>query len=115
MINKINKERRRSMNATPTRPINKSKWQGAQEDPKQKRHKNPILAAIFTAVSYAKYFCATLQRFFVCNQKHIRITYNSIYFIILQNVVNFIKGISKLRILVAILAAILNIDRNADI
>jgi hypothetical protein len=29
MINKINKERRRSMNAAP--------WQGAQEDPKQKQ------------------------------------------------------------------------------
>jgi hypothetical protein len=37
MLNKINKERRRSMNATPTRPSNKSQWQGAQEDPKQKQ------------------------------------------------------------------------------
>jgi hypothetical protein len=37
MINKINKERRRSMNVTPTRPSNKSQWQGAQEDPKQKQ------------------------------------------------------------------------------
>jgi hypothetical protein len=35
MINKINKDWWRSMNATPTRPSNKSKWQGAQEDPKQ--------------------------------------------------------------------------------
>jgi polysaccharide deacetylase 2 family uncharacterized protein YibQ len=32
MLNKINKERRRSMNATPTRSSNKSKWQGAQTD-----------------------------------------------------------------------------------
>jgi hypothetical protein len=39
MINKIIKERLRSMNAAPTRPSNKSQWQGAQEDPKQK-HKN---------------------------------------------------------------------------
>jgi hypothetical protein len=30
-----NKERRRSMNATPTRPSNNNQWQGAQEDPKQ--------------------------------------------------------------------------------
>jgi hypothetical protein len=37
MINKINKERRRSMNATPKRSSNKSQWQGAQEDPKQKQ------------------------------------------------------------------------------
>jgi hypothetical protein len=37
MINKINKEMRRSMNATPTRPSNKSQWQGAKEDPKQKQ------------------------------------------------------------------------------
>jgi hypothetical protein len=37
MINKINKERRRSMNAAPTRPSNKSQWQGAQEDQKQKQ------------------------------------------------------------------------------
>jgi hypothetical protein len=36
MINKIIKERRRSMNVAPTRPSNKSQWQGAQEDPKQK-------------------------------------------------------------------------------
>jgi hypothetical protein len=36
MINKIDKERRRSMNAAPTRPSNKRQWQGAQEDPKQK-------------------------------------------------------------------------------
>jgi hypothetical protein len=36
MKNKINKERRRSMNTTPTRPSNKSQWQGAQEDPKRK-------------------------------------------------------------------------------
>jgi hypothetical protein len=34
MINKINKERRRLINATPTRPSNKSQRQGAQEDPK---------------------------------------------------------------------------------
>jgi hypothetical protein len=37
MINKIIKERRRSMNAAPTRPTNKSQWQGAQEDHKQKQ------------------------------------------------------------------------------
>jgi hypothetical protein len=37
VINKINKERRRSMNATPTRSRNKSQWQGAKEDPKQKQ------------------------------------------------------------------------------
>jgi hypothetical protein len=36
MINKTNKERRRSMNATPTRPGNKNQWQGAQEDHKHK-------------------------------------------------------------------------------
>jgi hypothetical protein len=36
MTNKINKERQRSMNATPTRSSHhKSQWQGAQEDPKQ--------------------------------------------------------------------------------
>jgi hypothetical protein len=33
MINKINKERRRSMNTTPTRPSNKNQWQGAMADP----------------------------------------------------------------------------------
>jgi hypothetical protein len=32
MINKINKERRLSMNATPTRPSSKNQWQEAQED-----------------------------------------------------------------------------------
>jgi hypothetical protein len=37
MINKINKERWHSMNATPTRASNKSQRQGAQEDPKQKQ------------------------------------------------------------------------------
>jgi hypothetical protein len=37
MIKNINKERRRSMNATPTRPSYKNHWQGGQEDPKQKR------------------------------------------------------------------------------
>jgi hypothetical protein len=37
MINKINKERWRSMNAIPTRHSNKSQWLGAQEDPKQKQ------------------------------------------------------------------------------
>jgi hypothetical protein len=37
MINKINKERRRSMNAAPTRSSNKSQWQEAQEDPNQKQ------------------------------------------------------------------------------
>jgi hypothetical protein len=37
MINKINKERRRSMNSTPTRPSNKSQWQGAQETANKKR------------------------------------------------------------------------------
>jgi hypothetical protein len=35
MIHKINKEGRRPMN--PIRPGNKSQWQGAQEDPKQKQ------------------------------------------------------------------------------
>jgi hypothetical protein len=35
MINKIIKERRRSMNAAPTRPSNKSQWQGAQGDTKR--------------------------------------------------------------------------------
>jgi hypothetical protein len=34
MINKINKEKRRAFNATPTRPSNKNQWLGAQEDPK---------------------------------------------------------------------------------
>jgi hypothetical protein len=34
---KLNKERRCSMNATPTRPTNKNQWQGAQEGPKQKQ------------------------------------------------------------------------------
>jgi transposase len=37
MINKINKERRRSINATSTRPSNKNQRQGVQTDPKQKR------------------------------------------------------------------------------
>jgi hypothetical protein len=37
MINKKDKERRRSMNAAPTRPSNKRQWQGTQEDPKQKQ------------------------------------------------------------------------------
>jgi hypothetical protein len=37
MINKIDKERRRSTNAAPTRPSNKRQWQGAQEDPKRKQ------------------------------------------------------------------------------
>jgi hypothetical protein len=36
MINKIDNERRRSMNAAPTRPSNKRQRQGAQEDPKEK-------------------------------------------------------------------------------
>jgi hypothetical protein len=40
MTNKINKTRRRSMNATPTQPSNKSQWQGAQEDPKQKQDRS---------------------------------------------------------------------------
>jgi hypothetical protein len=31
MINKVNKERQRSMNATPKRSSNKCQWQGAQE------------------------------------------------------------------------------------
>jgi hypothetical protein len=30
--NMINKVRRRSMNATPTRPSNKSQWQGANKN-----------------------------------------------------------------------------------
>jgi hypothetical protein len=42
MKNKINKERRRSMNAAPTRPSIKSQWQGAQEDPKQKQETTTI-------------------------------------------------------------------------
>jgi hypothetical protein len=37
MINKINKERQRSMNATPTRTSNKNQWQGAQVDSTQKQ------------------------------------------------------------------------------
>jgi hypothetical protein len=37
MINKINKERLRSMNAIPLRSSNKNHWQGAQADPKQKQ------------------------------------------------------------------------------
>jgi hypothetical protein len=37
MINKINKERRRSKNATRTRPSNKNQWQGTQTNPKQKK------------------------------------------------------------------------------
>jgi hypothetical protein len=37
MINKMNKERPRSMNATPARPRNKNHLQGTQEDPKQKQ------------------------------------------------------------------------------
>jgi hypothetical protein len=36
MIIKINKERQRSMNTTPTRSSIKSKWQGAEEDPQTK-------------------------------------------------------------------------------
>jgi hypothetical protein len=39
MINKIIKERRRSTNAAPTRPSNKSQRQGAQEDHKQKQER----------------------------------------------------------------------------
>jgi hypothetical protein len=37
MINKINKERRRSMNATPIWPSNMNQWQEARADPKQKQ------------------------------------------------------------------------------
>jgi hypothetical protein len=37
MIDKIDKERRHSMNAAPTRPSNKRQRQGAQEDPKEKQ------------------------------------------------------------------------------
>jgi hypothetical protein len=37
MINKINKEKWRSMNATPTLASNKNQWQGAQTDHKQKQ------------------------------------------------------------------------------
>jgi hypothetical protein len=37
MINNINHERRRSMDATPTRPSSKGKLQGTQKDPKQKQ------------------------------------------------------------------------------
>jgi hypothetical protein len=37
MINKINKERQRSMNAAPTGPSNKNQWQGAQANQKQKQ------------------------------------------------------------------------------
>jgi hypothetical protein len=39
MINKIIKEGRRSINAAPTQPRNKSHRQGAQEDPKQKQER----------------------------------------------------------------------------
>jgi hypothetical protein len=37
MMQKINKERRRSVIATPTRTSNKNKWQGAQENLNKKR------------------------------------------------------------------------------
>jgi hypothetical protein len=37
LLNMINKKKRRSMNATPTRTSSKSQWQGAQEDTKQKQ------------------------------------------------------------------------------
>jgi hypothetical protein len=46
MMNKINKERRRSMNVAPTRPNNKSQWQGAQEDPKQKQDRAQGIAKL---------------------------------------------------------------------
>jgi hypothetical protein len=36
MANKINKEKRRSINATLKRSSNKNQWQGATEDTKQK-------------------------------------------------------------------------------
>jgi hypothetical protein len=36
MINKINKERQRSINATPTLPSTRNQWQGAK-DPEQKQ------------------------------------------------------------------------------
>jgi hypothetical protein len=36
MINQINMEGRRSMNATSTQLSNKNQWQGAKEDPEQK-------------------------------------------------------------------------------
>jgi hypothetical protein len=47
MINEINKEGRRSMNANPTRP-SKNQWKGAQTDPKQKqdREKTVFLPAM---------------------------------------------------------------------
>jgi hypothetical protein len=42
MINKINKERRRSMNTTPIRPSHKNQRQGVQADPKQKQDRARI-------------------------------------------------------------------------
>jgi hypothetical protein len=45
MINKIDKERRRSMNAAPTRPSNKRKRQEAQKDPKEKLSSQPLARA----------------------------------------------------------------------
>jgi hypothetical protein len=39
MINNINKERRRSMNATPTRPSNKNQRQGAELDAQHNQHR----------------------------------------------------------------------------
>jgi hypothetical protein len=54
MINKINKERRRSMNATPILPSNKNQWHGAQADPiqKQDRAKTTLITLPFTHFFY---------------------------------------------------------------
>jgi hypothetical protein len=42
MTNKIDKERRHSMNTAPTRPTNKRQRQGAQEDPKEKQDRAQV-------------------------------------------------------------------------
>jgi hypothetical protein len=42
MINKINKERRRLINATPIRTSNKKQWQEAQADPKLKKDRAQV-------------------------------------------------------------------------
>jgi hypothetical protein len=54
MINKINKERRRSKNAAPTRSSNKSQWQGAQEDPKQPDLDDVVFVCLF--LSFLSFF-----------------------------------------------------------
>jgi hypothetical protein len=50
MINQINKERRRSVNATPKRPSKENQWQRAQAAPKQKEtgHKAELKTHLIT-------------------------------------------------------------------